>query len=76
MEIKKIFTRRRADSNRRITVLQTVALGLLATPPVLNYLEFTLIYRELQQNFSHNSGVVEIFLAMIRRIQVVDVADC
>ncbi len=25
--------RRRADSNRRITVLQTVALGLLATPP-------------------------------------------
>jgi len=25
--------RRRSDSNRRITVLQTVALGLLATPP-------------------------------------------
>jgi len=27
--------RRRSDSNRRITVLQTVALGLLATPPRL-----------------------------------------
>jgi len=30
--------RRRADSNRRITVLQTVALGLLATPPNYNHL--------------------------------------
>jgi len=34
--------RRRPDSNRRITVLQTVALGLLATPPILDSFEFTI----------------------------------
>ncbi len=34
--------RRRPDSNRRITVLQTVALGLLATPPIKISFEFTI----------------------------------